>query len=72
MVAEYLSVSERTVDHWAEDGTIPKPKISPSSRLKRWDRNEIDERLDTSGRCVSGSMSADALLQAHINRRGQC
>ena len=45
-VAEYLSVSDRYIDTMVDQGHIPGPKLTPSSRVVLWDRSEIDRWID--------------------------
>jgi len=45
-VAEYLSVSVRHVDVLVKQGLIPSARFRPSTRLVRWDKEEIDASLD--------------------------
>lgn len=44
-VAEYLSVSERTVDKWVKSSILPGP-LNFGEHLKRWDRQALDEYLN--------------------------
>ena len=44
-VAEYLSVSERTVDKWVKTALLPIP-LHFGDHLKRWDRLALDKHLD--------------------------
>lgn len=43
-VADYLSISSAMVDQLTERGVLPKP-ILLTKRLKRWDRDAIDQVL---------------------------
>ncbi len=44
-LAVYLSMAEGTVRRLIKDGTFPQPVISLPG-CKRWDKAEIDKRLD--------------------------
>ena len=74
-VAEYLSVSTRTVDLWVKQGLLPEPTMSHSSRTKRWDMVILNKHLDLSSeRTKTGTKSVAELLHAHTqtNTRGDC
>lgn len=46
-LAEYLSISERTIDAWISVGILPHATMKTSSKLKRWDKKHIDLALDS-------------------------
>lgn len=73
-VAEYLSVSERTVDKWVKTAFLPKPSHF-GDHLKRWDRLVLDEHLDQKTSTSStGNNSVSNLLDAYAGtsaRRGR-
>lgn len=73
-VAEYLSVSERTVDKWVKTALIPKP-MHFGDHLKRWDRLVLDEHLDQkTSITAAGNNSVSNLLDAYAGtsaRRGK-
>lgn len=66
-IAEYLSVSERTIDKWIKTALLPKPMIF-GDHLKRWDRLALDEHLDekTSITAAEGK-SVSNLLNAYTD-----
>ena len=72
-VAEYLSVSERTVDKWVKTALLPKP-LHFGDHLKRWDRLTLDKHLDQKTNITAaGSNSVSNLLGAYADtsaRRG--
>lgn len=72
-VAEYLSVSERTVDKWVKTALLPKP-LHFGEHLKRWDRLVLDEHLDQkTSTTAAGNNSVSNLLDAYADasaRRG--
>ena len=73
-VAEYLSVSERTVDKWVKTALLPKP-LHFGDHLKRWDRLALDKHLDQkTSITAAGSKSVSNLLDAFADtnaRRGK-
>ncbi len=70
-IAEYLSVSERTIDKWIKTALLPKPMIF-STHLKRWDRLALDEHLDqkTSITAAEGKSVSNLLNTYAENARG--
>lgn len=57
-VGTYLSVSGRYVDSLVDNGYIPGPKLTPSSRCTLWDRVEIDRWLDDASAQPDGPSGA--------------
>lgn len=65
-VAEYLSVSERTVDKWVKTAVLPKP-LHFGDHLKRWDRLALDKHLDQkTNTTAAGNNIVSNLLDAHV------
>ncbi len=64
-VAEYLRVSERTVDDWAQKGQLPGAKLGATWRFKRSDvEGWVNRRIGTaSSPSVSSSQGAGLLSQ---------
>ncbi len=55
-VAQYLRVSERTVDEWAQKGALPGGKIGTAWRFKRPEVERwVDSRLGTGRRAAPAS-----------------
>ena len=72
-VAEYLSVSERTIDKWVKTALLPRP-LHFGDHLKRWDRLALDKHLDQrTSTTATGNNSVSNLLNAFTDasaRRG--
>ena len=49
-IARYTGLSEKTLYRWAESGDIPAHKVG---RVWRFDRNEMDQFIKTSGRSAA-------------------
>jgi len=68
-VAEYLSVSLRTIDKWVKTAIIPSP-IVHGDHLKRWDRLQIDEHLDCRTRKASSDgNTVSSVLAAYTDQQ---
>ena len=45
-LAKKLGVSESTIYRWTQNGTLPKPVISPSGRRQGWFAEMIEEWIE--------------------------
>jgi predicted DNA-binding transcriptional regulator AlpA len=70
-VAEYLSISERTVDKLTKSAILP-PATVLGDHLKRWDKLKLDQHLDRKASPASsdGNSVAD-LLNAYTSKQNQ-
>lgn len=70
-VAEYLSVSPRTIDKWVRTAVLP-PAMVFGDHLKRWDRLELDQHLDRrTGHGSSDGNNISDLLNAYASQQGR-